>query len=147
MKKLLAVAVLLFAGFAVPSAKAASVELEALPLSAPSADMMAAAGQVTIPTGPTYFYVATTVDTGGFESPFSNQVSATFNQGQHIATLTWVTPTLPTGGASIAGYNIYRSKTTGGPYAKINTAMVVGVTTYSDPFVLPNAPSLSVTTQ
>lgn len=91
---------------------------------------------------PTFFYVATTVDANGFESAFSNQVSATFNQGQKTVVLTWVAAVVPAGGAAVAGYNIYRAKVTGGPYVKVNTALVTAVT-YSDSFVLPNAPILA----
>lgn len=90
--------------------------------------------------GPTYFYVTTAVDVNGFESPFSNQATAVFNQGQHIASLSWTAAVVSTGGAAIAGYNIYRAKVTGGPYTKINTTLVT-VVTYTDTFVLPNAPS------
>lgn len=90
--------------------------------------------------GPTYFYVTTAVDVNGFESAFSNQATATFSQGQHIATLTWTAAVVPTGGAAIAGYNVYRAKVSGGPYTKINTTLVTSVT-YSDTFVPPNAPT------
>jgi hypothetical protein len=91
-------------------------------------------------SGPTFFYVATTVDVNGFESAFSNQATATFTQGTKNAVLTWTAATVPTGGAAIAGYNVYRSKVSGGPYVKINAALVTAVT-YTDSFVLPNAPS------
>jgi hypothetical protein len=97
-------------------------------------------GAARAQAGPTYYYVTTTVDVNGFESVYSNQATATFNQGQHNAVLTWTAATVPTGGAAIAGYNVYRSKTSGGPYTKINSALVVGVT-YTDSFVLPNAPT------
>jgi hypothetical protein len=94
--------------------------------------------------GPTYFYVATAVDANGFESLNSNQVTITFLQGQHNAVLNWTAPAIPIGGAAIAGYNIKRSKTAGGPYVNVNTALVTGVT-YTDTFVLPNAPILAAT--
>ena len=90
--------------------------------------------------GPTFYYVVTAVDANGFESAFSNQATATFTQGKHITNLTWIASVMPTGGAAIAGYNIYRGTVTGGPYTKVNTALVTGVT-YADTFVLPNAPS------
>lgn len=92
-------------------------------------------------SGPTYFYVGTTVDANGLESVFSNQASCTFTQGQKSCVLTWTAATVPTGGAAIAGYNIYRSKTTGGPYTKINTALITSGVTYTDSFVPPSAPS------
>jgi hypothetical protein len=98
-------------------------------------------------TGPTFYYVVTTVDTTGLESVFSNQVSAILTQGKHIDTLTWTASTVVTGGNPIAGYNVYRGTVSGGPYTKINTALVTSVT-YSDTFVPPNAPSgLTVVTQ
>lgn len=90
--------------------------------------------------GPTFVYVVTAVDANGFESVFSTQATASFGQGKHIATVTWTAPTVPTGGAAIAGYNVYRGTVAGGPYAKVNAALVTGVT-YADSFVLPNAPS------
>jgi len=90
--------------------------------------------------GPTFFYVVTTVDSAGFESVFSNQVSAVFTQGKHITALSWTASVVPTGGSIVAGYNVYRGTVSGGPYAKVNTTLVTGVT-YADTFVLPNAPS------
>ena len=96
-------------------------------------------------TGPTFFYVVTSVDANGFESAFSNQVTATFNQGQKTASLNWIAPIVPAGGTAISGYNIYRSKTSGGPYTKLNTTLVSTVT-FSDGFALPPVPSgLTVT--
>jgi hypothetical protein len=90
--------------------------------------------------GPTFFYVVTTVDSNGFESAFSSQATAVFSQGQSKASLSWVAATVPAGGSPIAGYNVYRSKVSGGPYSKINTSLVTAVT-YVDQFVPPNAPS------
>jgi hypothetical protein len=89
-------------------------------------------------TGPTFFYVVTAVDSTGMESLFSNEVKVTFTQGKHIVSLTWI--------GNAAGYNVYRATTTGGPYTKINTVLVAAVT-YSDIFVLPNAPSGLAATQ
>jgi hypothetical protein len=45
----------------------------------------------------------------------------------HAATLTWSAST----SSNVAGYNIYRSTTSGGPYTKINSSLVNG-TTYTD---------------
>jgi len=87
---------------------------------------------------PTFFYVGTTVDANGLESVFSGQVTATLTQGKKNAVLTWTAATVPTGGAAIAGYNIYRGTVSGGPFAKINTALVTAVT-YTDSFIPPNA--------
>lgn len=92
-------------------------------------------------SGPTFFYVVTAVDTNGFETGFSNQATAAFNQGQKTATLTWVASAVPTGAAAVAGYNAYRSQTSGGPYKKINTALITAGVTYSDGFVLLSVPS------
>jgi hypothetical protein len=89
---------------------------------------------------PTFDYVVTAVDANGLESLFSNQVAAQLVQGKHIVTLNWIASAVPTGGAAIAGYNVYRGTVSGGPYAKINTTLVT-VVTYADTFVLPNAPS------
>lgn len=97
-------------------------------------------------SSPAFFYVATTVDANGLESVNSNQVTATLSQGQHNVNLTWTAATVPTGGAAIVGYNMYRSKTTGGPYTKINVALITSGVTYTDTFVLPNAPTLAAPT-
>jgi hypothetical protein len=98
--------------------------------------------------GPTYFYVATTVDANGFESAFSNQTSCTFAQGQKTCNLSWGIPIVPSGGAAIAGFKIYRSKTSGGPYTLITgTLLSATAVAYPDGFVLPNAPILAATPQ
>jgi hypothetical protein len=94
---------------------------------------------------PVFFYVATTVDVNGFESNNSNQVTATFGPGQKNVVLTWTAAVVPSGGSAIAGYNVYRAKVTGGPYTKINPSLVT-VVTYTDTFVLPNAPILAAPT-
>lgn len=91
-------------------------------------------------TGPTYYYVVTSVDSFGFESVFSTQVTAAFTQGKHVAVLSWTAATTSNTNATIAGYNVYRGQTSGGPYTKVNSALVSAVT-YSDTFVPPNAPS------
>lgn len=109
--------------------------------------LLCIASAVAAQSGPTFFYVATTVDVNGLESAFSNQVTATFSQGQKNVNLSWVIPAIPTGGAAIAGFNIYRAKTTGGPYTKVNaTLLAATATTYTDSFVLPNAPTLAAPT-
>jgi hypothetical protein len=86
-------------------------------------------------SSPTFDYVVTAVTSAGLESAFSNQVTATFTQGQHIVNLSWTAST-----STVSGYNIYRGTVSGGPYVKINTALVTSVT-YADTFVLPNAPT------
>jgi hypothetical protein len=45
----------------------------------------------------------------------------------HYVTLNWVASISP----NISGYNIYRATTSGGPYAKLNSSLVVGLT-YTD---------------
>jgi hypothetical protein len=97
-------------------------------------------GAAQAQAGPVYYYVVTAVDVNGFESAYSNQATATFGVGQKTASLSWTASVVPSGGAAIAGYNIYRSKTTGTGYVKINAALVTGVT-YSDSFVPPTAPT------
>lgn len=135
MKRMIGVAVLLIGSAWIPAAAFAAPELEALPLSAPSADMLSlAAAQVT--AGPTFFYVGTAVDSIGRESAFSAEASATLTLTSTTVTLNWTAST-----STVAGYNMYRSPTTGGPYKKINSALVSGVTSFVDPFPLPVAPS------
>lgn len=97
-------------------------------------------GPAKAQVAPTFFYVVTTIDANGLESVFSVQASATLTQGTKAVTLTWVAPAVPAGGAAISGYNVYRSKVTGGSYARINASLVTAVT-YADPFVAPLAPS------
>jgi hypothetical protein len=74
--------------------------------------------------GQTIFFVVTTVDTAGAESKFSTEETATVPSTSQSVTLTWpaavVTP--------IAGYNIYRSAVSGGPYVKQNTALITALT-------------------
>lgn len=89
---------------------------------------------------PTFFYVITTVDSAGFESAFSTEATAAFQQGDSMVVVSWTAPTIAQGGNPIAGYNVYRGTKTGGPYTKVNTSLVSGVT-YTDPFVVPSAPS------
>jgi len=45
----------------------------------------------------------------------------------HSVTLNWTASTTP----NVAGYNVYRSATAGGPYTKLNTTLVVP-TNYGD---------------
>ncbi len=83
--------------------------------------------------GTTYYYVVTAEDTAGGQSGNSNETSATpqagppapptglvATAGDKQVSLDWNDNTEP----DLAGYNIYRSTTTGGPYSKINGASV-----------------------
>lgn len=51
-------------------------------------------------------------------------------QVAHSATLSWIAST-----SSVAGYNIYRSSVSGGPYTKMNSSLVT-LLTYTDTAVL-----------
>jgi hypothetical protein len=87
--------------------------------------------------GTKYYYVVRAVDTSTNASGNSNEASATPTAGPDItpppvpsglnaspgnttASLTWSAVIA----SDLAGYNVYRSTTTGGPYSKINTALV-----------------------
>ena len=58
----------------------------------------------------------------------------------HSASLTW-----QEGDSSVVGYDIYRSKTHGGPYQKINTALEAS-TNYTDSTVVAGTTYYYVTT-
>lgn len=136
MKRLAAVAALLLAAMAIPgAAKAAPKEFYAGAAAHPVVGTFdPAAGQVTV--NPTFFYVGTAVDSAGRQSAFSTEASATLLPTSTTITLNWTASA-----STVAGYNIFRSKTTGGPYVQINSALVSGVTSFVDPFPLPVAPS------
>lgn len=90
-------------------------------------------------TSPTFFYVGTAVDgTTGLESVFSNEVQGNYNGPTHTVALTWTAST----SGSVSGYNIYRGTKLGGPYAKINPALIAGLS-FNDVAVLPNPPALA----
>ena len=89
----------------------------------------------TVTNGTTYYYVVTAEDTGANESGNSNEASATpqvtppaaptgliasAGPGQLEVSLNWDDNAEP----DLAGYNVYRSTTTGGPYSKINGSLV-----------------------
>ena len=84
--------------------------------------------------GTTYYYVVTAVDTGSNESGNSSEVNATpaatppsapagliATAGQDQISLDWN----DNGEPDLAGYNVYRSTTAGGPYTKVNGSLVV----------------------
>jgi hypothetical protein len=49
----------------------------------------------------------------------------------HYASLNWTA----SASGNVVGYNVYRSRTAGGPYMKLNTSLVVGIS-YTDPGVI-----------
>lgn len=53
------------------------------------------------------------------------QACVTYNT--HATTLNWVASS----SLNVAGYNIYRGITTGGPYTKVNSSLITG-TNYTD---------------
>ncbi|MCJ7778690.1 MAG: hypothetical protein MUP16_10290, partial [Sedimentisphaerales bacterium] len=87
----------------------------------------------SVTNGTAYYYVVTAVDTSSNESGDSNEVSATPHHTTPPAAPTGLTATA--GDAKVlldwninsegdlAGYNIYRSITSGSGYAKINTSL------------------------
>ena len=90
--------------------------------------------------GTAYYYVVTAENTSAQESGNSNEASATpqdfppaaptgltATTGHRETVLDWSDNTEP----DLAGYNIYRSTTPGGPYTKINGPLVA-TSTYAD---------------
>jgi len=77
----------------------------------------------------TYSYTATAVDNYGFESPLSSAATATVFIAPPTQAPVLNVAVVSTGlnatwvytGASVAGYNLYRGTTSGGPYTKINS--------------------------
>jgi hypothetical protein len=68
-----------------------------------------------------------TVSSNATNSPASITLSGTGVQAvTHSVTLTWSAST-----SAVSGYNVYRSSVSGGPYTKLNSALV-GSTTYLD---------------
>lgn len=86
----------------------------------------------------TWFYVATAVSPSGFESQFSNEVSATVSGAHPTVDLSWVASTTP----GVIGYNVYRSNVSGSGYVKLNASPVT-VLTYSDTTAFPSAPTMN----
>ncbi|NUP88896.1 MAG: family 10 glycosylhydrolase [Candidatus Sumerlaeia bacterium] len=100
----------------------------------------------TAVNGQTYHYVVRAVDTGALESGNSAQVSATVADtvapaapsglsvtaaANNAVSLDWA----DNGESDLAGYNVYRSATSGGPYTKINGSLV-GASVYTDTTVI-----------
>jgi len=80
----------------------------------------------------TYSYRVRATDGSGNLSLYSNVGSATtFTATSHSVALSWTASTT----SNIAGYNIYRSTTSGGSYTKLNSSLVVP-TAYTDSTVV-----------
>jgi hypothetical protein len=81
------------------------------------------------------FYVATSVDSNGGESSISNEALAVVSPTHSIVNLSWIAST-----STVAGYNVYRGKVSGGPYSKINTTLITGLS-FTDTYTFPTPPS------
>ncbi|MBI3008106.1 MAG: fibronectin type III domain-containing protein [Candidatus Omnitrophica bacterium] len=98
--------------------------------------------------GTQYFFVIQAVDTSGNTSGNSEEVNGTPSDasapktptnltataGNTLVDLSWTAPTQNADGSTLtdlAGYNVYRSISSGGDFTKINTSTVT-VTTYQD---------------
>ena len=92
--------------------------------------------------GQTYYYIVTAEDTSWNESIYSNQASAAgFADTTPPAVPTGLTATANSGAISLnwndngegdlAGYNVYRGTSSGGPYSKKNVSLAVN-SSYTD---------------
>jgi hypothetical protein len=78
----------------------------------------------------------TNINGGVCDTALVNQVVAATLGGvcaatfTHTVSLSWTAST----SAGVTGYNVYRAAISGGPYAKVNSSLVIG-TTYSDSIV------------
>lgn len=85
----------------------------------------------------TYFYVATAVNSTGDESPRSNEATcAGITPAKPHCDLTWVAST-----STVSGYNLYRSTISGGPYTKVNSAVITTLSFSDLPVNFPNPPT------
>lgn len=85
----------------------------------------------------TWFYVATSVDSNGDESAFSNQVQATVSAAHPTVDLSWVASTTP--GVT---YNVYRTAVSGSGYVKMN-ATPISTLTFTDTTAFPSPPTMN----
>jgi hypothetical protein len=81
------------------------------------------------------YYIATSVDANGFESVASNEVVCAYTPAKFHCALSWTAST-----STVAGYNVKKSNVSGGPYSKVNLALITGVT-YTDAYPVPNPPT------
>ncbi len=98
----------------------------------------------TVVPGKTYYYVVTAVDPHSLESVYSSMVSVTTPPlpPTNLAAGTPTTSQVPLSWTAsvtngVAGYNVYRSTTSGSGYTKVNAALVSG-TSYNDTSVASN---------
>jgi fibronectin type 3 domain-containing protein len=83
------------------------------------------------PSGAGLIPGSVTVTSNATNSPASITLAGTGIQPvSHSVTLTWTAST-----STVAGYNVYRSTVTGGPYSKLNSTLI-SATTYMDSSVL-----------
>jgi Tol biopolymer transport system component/subtilase family serine protease len=94
--------------------------------------MVTSYDDLNLPNG-TYVYTVTAVDLIGSESPPSNGVTAVVNIAQPGAPINLKVNSLAEGrklqcvweyAGVAAGYNLYRSSTSGGPYVKVNASLI-----------------------
>lgn len=108
----------------------------------PLADPVSSSSHVdnTAANGTTYYYVVKAEDTANNESGYSNEAFATPQDGTAPAAPTGLSATAGSGSVSLdwndngepdlAGYNVFRAETQGGPYTPVAT--LVSVSNYLD---------------
>ncbi len=87
----------------------------------------------TASAGQTYFYVATSLNTAGAESAYSNESAVATSAGPATLNASIVGNSVALSWSSVAGatsYIIRRSETSGGPYGPVGTG--IASTTYQD---------------
>ena len=128
-------------GFTVTNTGNANVAISGMNLTGTGYSILSGAGAVTLsPNQSTSVSVQFAPTTAGMASGGVNIVSNATGSassvslsgtgvapsGQHAVGLNWGAST-----SSVTGYNVYRSTVSGGSYAKVNSALVAGVS-YSD---------------